>query len=531
MIAHRGLVPIIAGALLISAPATGQDEGNAVPTIEVESWTVLRAPKPTSTFQTFTLTPDQVPSFVHQERDCLVVQCLILDDDWSLPDEEGQGELNAEEVFVRLQAFSYPTLGNFGVEQTDDVPCGFVTQVLLAPDIIPAALQSPAAPQISDSFPVAGPFCPPTVLGEFFGQGDRGFAPVEDPEAPNGLSLRLLFVISLPEFIGKNQNRLRGLIDHDIAYLLEFSVANSQGPQEPAEVACALADVKVIESPELAPANPQPIADAGVDRTVPTGRTVILDASRTFDSTNVGFDPTNPNVFEKDALTFVWEWVSGPERVDPVQESVFEPTATVVFQKPDPDNPYVYQVTVTDRATSAASTDTVNITVLDPSEFLPNRSPRAVISGVAQVTVGSVVTLSGQESSDPDGDVLRFRWAQVNELGLPIASSQLQEEFQPLSGLSQPVVTWQANRAGTFFVRLLVDDGELTSAVTTSVRVVAGEAAETPAAGDDSAGRVTDDSAEEVPGPAPVAPGICGAGIVSAGLTPLVLAMWRIRRR
>lgn len=528
-------IPAVLLALAGAALAPAQDEGNAPPTVVIESWEVLRAPLPDSVLEDFTLTPGQVPGFLHQERDCILVTVLVLDPDWQLPDGEDQQE-NVEEVFLRAQSFSYPFRTAGGAIFAEGAFDCVRSPWLIATDLNPQLLGSPSAPGMSDEPPTfdAGVACGASALGVWFGATeDQGFAPVPDGGAPNGLSVRYTFAFRVPEFVGENQYKLRGLIDHDVAYLIQVSVANEKDPDpENVVILCTAADVEVVKSPALSPPNARPFADAGSDRTVAAGRTIVLDASRTFDSFNVGFNPFNPDVFQKDELQFSWEWISGPAVAQPIQESPFDPTAKVTLTVPDPEEPYVFQVSVRDFVNPTVSTDTVNITVLDPSELLPNRSPRAAITGPTQATVGDIVELSGLDSFDADNDTLSYRWAQVNELGLPIASDELLDAFQPLSGLIQPVVTWQANKAGVYYVRLSVDDGEAKSTVVTSVNVIPSVDTEAAAIVTDSSSR-SSDTAEDTGDSGIAAPlsGLCGAGIVQLAAVPLVLAAWRLRRR
>jgi hypothetical protein len=274
---------------------------------------------------------------------------------------------------------------------------------------------------------------------------------------------------------------------------------------------------------------------------VPRDAEVILDGSRTFDSFNLGFDSGDTNVFEKDTLTFTWEWLAGPVRVDPTPTDPTdpsEPTATVVLPAV---GAYEYRLIVDDNVNALPSSDTVLITVV---ESLPAMNPpRAVIAGPASaVEVGEIITLYGDEdpdgntlSYDPDGDELHYRWVQTNELGGPLDPDELQEAFQPLSDVDQPRSTWQAIAPGTFYFRLLVDDGDFRSSTTFSVEVVeagagtggttqqgdSGTTGDGGASGDDS-GSTTDDT--------PAAP-TCGVGLAPLALLPFALCALRRRVR
>ncbi len=330
----------------------------------------------------------------------------------------------------------------------------------------------------------------------------------------------------IESFLGANQDRLRGTQDWDVFYTVELRVANEENPKEGFfdETAFYIA---ARENPLLAVPNPPPFADAGPDQTVLVDEWTTLDGSRSFDSTNLGFDPNEPEVFQKDTLDFVWEWLSGPERVDPQDDGDASP-ATVRI-RPTVTGTYVYRLLLEDGVNPIPSTDTVNITVVDT---LPeNRGPRAVITGPTDgFRVGDRITLSGADSSDPDGDELTYRWRQTNEIGGPLLPEEVIEQFQPLFGLESESATWRATAPGVFYFSLLVTDPDgLGDAALTSVTVASGETATLPIAIE----RPTLPGAEDADAPAPpppaTSPGLCGAGLAPAALLPLL--MWPLRPR
>lgn len=533
----RALLSVAFFVLAIGSPMAHAQGDNQLPTVTIADWFVARAPVSSVAPQFFQISPplgQRISDFVHHERDFITARMVILDPDWSLPPAEGEeGQENREAVYFRTRLFSHP----------DTLPClGFVTFSDVASLNATALSQPPTAPPIGFYFAdILGEFeFIPFVafpMAEWLPGSGAGIAPFEDPTAPNGLAVEVWVSFQLPQIIGENQTKLRGLIDYDTAYRYEFATSNNQSPDpDRFEITCAVADIKLAISPYLRPpTNPRPFADAGADRTVAAGRTIVLDASGTFDGSNVGFNPESENVFAKDRLTFTWSWEAGPERFDPIQDSPFDPTARVTLNMADPDRPYVFRVTVSDNVNPQTSSDTVSILVLEPSQLLPNRRPRAAITGPTEVTRGTVVELSAEQSTDPDGDTLSFRWTQVNELGLPIASSELLEAFQPLTGMNQPVVAWQANRVGTYFVRLVASDGDLSASVTTTIRVVPGPADNTPVTVDDSTSSVADGTGEESADPPAVAAplaGMCGAaGLVPLAALPLLMALGRRRLR
>ncbi len=347
---------------------------------------------------------------------------------------------------------------------------------------------------------------------------------VDPPPATTG---RFVYIFRIPEFNGPSQARLRDPVGHpyDVGWLVLICLANVREP-EPGFASCILLPLVAKENFVLRPPNPPTFADAGPDQTVALNTLVTLDARGTFDAWNIGFDLADPNVFEKDRLTFIWEWVSGPARVEPTQSSIYSPLATVTLTV---RGDYVYRVIATDGFTVPPSVDTVNIFARNASE-LPSANRRPVASAIgpaANVTVGQVITLDGRGSSDPDGDTLNYRWKQTNEVGGELTFDEVAAAFQPMSGLREAVSTWRAVAPGTYNFLLVVTDpyGQADSTPVT-VTVVSGTAGQTVNRGT-TAG--ADGGAVTVP--APVAPLGCGAGLAPLLVVPLVLRMMRGRMR
>ncbi len=78
-----------------------------------------------------------------------------------------------------------------------------------------------------------------------------------------------------------------------------------------------------------------------------------------------------------------------------------------------------------------------------------NSPPTAVIAPLGAVHVGSLVTLDGSGSTDPDGNSLTYHWT----LSPPAGSSAM------LSDPSAVMPTFTADRTGTYDVQLVVNDG------------------------------------------------------------------------
>lgn len=524
MRAHSFVVAAMGGFLLAAVP---QAFGQTVPFCYVVGWTVDRPTTGETPFDEFNaagVDPSLIAGFLHEEFDIVTATLRVVDLDWVPPEDPNQ-EADYEGVFVRFTASS---------------------NLWWVP---------PAAPPIRQA------------STEFFGVAEgEGFAP--PPSERENLFVDVPIVFQIPEFLGRNQLRLRGQIPFDCEWLAIFAVSNEEDPQLDDEteqeeeelirlpgfigslpqcggpIFCTLGPppfgpywVRAIESPALAPSNPPGFADAGPDRTVLPNTVVKLDGSRSFDSSNIGFDPNDDvNIFEKDKLTFTWEWISGPERVDPVQSSPRDPVATVVFTRL---GEYVYRLTVSDNVNAPPSQDSVTISVV---ERLPaNRGPRARISGPpGDILIGTIVTLDGTGSTDPDGDELTYRWEQTNELGGPLDPNDLRRLFQPVSGLTSGRLSWQAVREGTFYFRLTVSDGRLSNATNFSVNVinpavqgayVVGWASPPPPGPGGSRSIGSGKQADDTSGASLAEPrGLCGAGGLF-GLGFVGLALVTARRR
>jgi hypothetical protein len=498
-------------SVLIGQAVTAWGQG-AVPTVGVVRWTVTRITGEVvyDLLDPNGISPDTIAALMHEELDTVAVRVRIRDADWVPPPDPNQ-EPTFEETFLRFTAWS---------------------NLFYAP-----------------------PEPPPIRQASFvFFPEEEGFTPTGSDQ--NGYFAEVPLVFQIPEFLGTNQLRHRGRINFDCEWIAIFAVSNEQSPENadqgqcpgdipprdtlpPRTVYCAFYPVRAIESPLLAPPNPKPFADAGPDRAVLPNTVVKLDGSRSFDSSNFGFAAEDDvNIFEKDKLTFTWEWISGPERVDPVQTDPRDPVATVVFTQL---GDYVYRLTVSDNVNAPPSQDSVTISVV---EKLPaNRGPRARITGPpGDILIGTVVTLDGTGSTDPDGDDLSYRWEQTNELGGPLDPNDLRRLFQPVSGLTESRLSWQAVREGTFYFRLTVSDGRLTSATNFSVNVVnpavegvyvVGWASPPPPDGSGSGSSGTGKEAGDTGSDALAEPrGLCGAGgLFGLGFAALALVTARRRYR
>ncbi len=138
--------------------------------------------------------------------------------------------------------------------------------------------------------------------------------------------------------------------------------------------------------------NNPPTADAGPDQNVNEGSLVYLDGSNSSDP-------------DGDSLTYFWTQTGGtsvtldnPESVQPI------------FDSPNIESrgeSLTFQLTVTDED-SLQSTDSCIVNIVSE-----NNPPVADAGPDQNINEGSIVYLSGANSSDPDGDSLTYLWTQT----------------------------------------------------------------------------------------------------------------------
>lgn len=186
--------------------------------------------------------------------------------------------------------------------------------------------------------------------------------------------------------------------------------------------------------------NHAPVADAGPDQASETGRVASLDGSGSSDA-------------DGDPLEYSWRVLSQPQGST---SSLINTTWVDPEIFLDRAGTYTIELTVSDGALDA--TDTVDIVAVTP-----NGLPEADAGPDQVVYTGSIVTLNGSGSSDPDGDALNYTWTFISK---PSGSSATLSNFTT----SRPSFT--ADQVGNYDISLVVDDGVDSSAADT-VRVVA----------------------------------------------------------
>jgi hypothetical protein len=179
--------------------------------------------------------------------------------------------------------------------------------------------------------------------------------------------------------------------------------------------------------------NTPPVAKTGPDQTVEVGQVVQLDGSDSFD-------------VDGDPLCHQWSFTSLPAGSLATLPETCEvrPTFTV-----DQAGTYIVQLIVND-GHAESEPDTVIITI-------DNVRPEADAGPAQSGVVGTTITLDGSGSHDADGDPLVYQWWFVSK---PITSAAALENSTEV----RPMFTIDV--AGTYVVKLVVNDGQSNSDIT-----------------------------------------------------------------
>jgi hypothetical protein len=184
--------------------------------------------------------------------------------------------------------------------------------------------------------------------------------------------------------------------------------------------------------------NTAPVASAGVTQNVTTGSLVTLDGSGSRDANN-------------QSLTYLWQMTAVPAGSLAALSSTTsaKPTFTA-----DVTGNYTVSLVVNDGKASSPSS------VVSIYASVNNAAPVAYAGNNQSVSIGSVVTLDGTNSSDADRDPLTYKWTMGS---IPSSSgATLNSAFSPNPKFTPDV-------AGTYSVILTVNDGivESTASVVT----------------------------------------------------------------
>ncbi len=217
----------------------------------------------------------------------------------------------------------------------------------------------------------------------------------------------------------------------DVAGEYVFSLVVNDGTEDSAP---ATVTITVTEETQT---NQVPIANAGANTSVVLGETVTLSGADSSDS-------------DGDTLTYLWSIASAPS--GSAAELTDEDQISVTFT-PDIAGEYVFSLFVNDGTDDSAAA-TVTITVTEETQT--NQAPIANAGTDQTVDVEQSITISGANSSDPNGDAITYQWT-LGDLpkGSQLALTEAQQSAQS--------ITFVPDASGDYVITLSVNDGQLAS--------------------------------------------------------------------
>ena len=204
-------------------------------------------------------------------------------------------------------------------------------------------------------------------------------------------------------------------------YVFRLTVTDNGG-------AAATDNVTIIVNPAPSAGNQLPTANAGADITItlPTNSTTL---------TGAGSDPDGT------ISSYGWSKVSGPANFTLSNAATASTGLTNLIQ-----GTYVFRLTVTDNA-GATGTDNVTVVVNAPPVAV-NQPPVARTENDIRLTLPTNSTLlHGNTSTDPDGIIVSYLWAQVSGPNQAVIINGV-DSIAIVSGLTE----------GTYTFRLKVTD-------------------------------------------------------------------------
>lgn len=213
------------------------------------------------------------------------------------------------------------------------------------------------------------------------------------------------------------------VVDIAGAYVVQLIVADGQGGSD-------------IDTVTISTANTRPVANAGLDQAVSVGQTVTLNGLASTDA-------------DGDALTYSWALTTTPTGSAATLSGADSAQPTFVADVP---GEFVAQLIVSD-GTLTSEPDTVTISTGNTTP-VANAGPDQ-----ENVPLGESVELSGDASTDADGNPLTYVWALLSR---PPGSMA---ELDSLTGVS---TSFTPDVGGDFVVQLVVNDGFTDSAPDTA---------------------------------------------------------------
>jgi hypothetical protein len=228
-----------------------------------------------------------------------------------------------------------------------------------------------------------------------------------------------------------------------LIFALLYGCGGGSSSTTPASVAPATASIV---------SNAVPVANAGIDQTVPVGAIATLEGGASADANG-------------DVLTYSWQLTLKPagSAASLSANSTSRPQIS-----PDVEGTYTAALAVSD-GKNTSSADMVSIIAVKPPAAIAgaNVAPVANAGADQRATTGATINLDGSLSKDVNGDRLNYLWTL---LAKPEFSNAV------LDTTSQVTPSFRADVSGVYEIRLSVNDGKLDSASSDLITIVAAPA-------------------------------------------------------
>jgi len=230
-------------------------------------------------------------------------------------------------------------------------------------------------------------------------------------------------------------------VDADIQLVFELTVTDNDGISS-----------KDYLNVTILRVNEQPVANAPVNVQATGDELVTIDGSNSHDPDGA-------------IASYAWTQTSGTNVT-----ILNADQAIASFTAPNANAQLGFQLTVTDNEGAANTQAFIVTTVEQTPEVIENQFPIARVQSTVTVNGGEQVVLNGTASSDPDGSIINYNWAQTS--GSPSIAFTKAQSSQATTSFIAPNVETQL----IFQLSVTDDDGATsTNSVTITINEVIAE--------------------------------------------------------
>jgi len=230
-------------------------------------------------------------------------------------------------------------------------------------------------------------------------------------------------------------------VDADIQLVFELTVTDNDGISS-----------KDYLNVTILRVNEQPVANAPVNVQATGDELVTIDGSNSHDPDGA-------------IASYAWTQTSGTNVT-----ILNADQAIASFTAPNANAQLGFQLTVTDNEGAANTQAFIVTTVEQTPEVIENQFPIARVQSTVTVNGGEQVVLNGTASSDPDGSIINYNWAQTS--GSPSIAFTKAQSSQSVTSFIAPNVETQL----IFQLSVTDDDGATsTNSVTITINEVIAE--------------------------------------------------------